>query len=81
MAQRTNEHPDAENVPGVVLIDDFGHSMDDESCIALMKALTQQYPKIQFIVTTDREVLRDSVPEERRFQVRRGGDAVILEPG
>ena len=79
LAQRTNEHPDAENVPGLVLIDDFGHSMDDESCIALSGELTAEYPKLQFIVTTESEVFKNSVREERRFQVRRDGDLVILE--
>lgn len=64
---------------GVVLIDDFGHSMDDESIIALSEELTADYPKLQFIVTTESKALKNSFHEERRFQVRRDGDLVILE--
>ncbi|MCK6514200.1 hypothetical protein L6R46_03990 [Myxococcota bacterium] len=81
LAQRTKEQQGSGDVTGVVLIDDFGHSMDDESSIALSKCLTERYPKLQFIVTTASEAFRDSVPAARRFLVRQGGDLVILEQG
>ena len=74
-----NGYPSNGNLSGVVLIDHFGHSMDDKSIIPLSEGLISKYPKLQFIVTTECEAFKNSVPEERRFQVRRDGDLVILE--